>query len=455
MSQVSSGKKLNPTQIVVISFASVVALGTILLLLPISTVDGKYTSFVAALFTAVSAVCVTGLTVVDTVTHWSGFGKFAIMIMIQLGGLGIVAFATLLGLLISGRISMSNRMTALSESKIMGASSVPQLLKRIFLIYLGFEAVMATYLTLRLHFEYKESLSTAIGNGVFHSISAFNNAGFSLYPGNLTMFNSDVFILAPIGLAVIVGGLGFPVLIELHEKFWKLNIQPNGKRKAFSLHARITLWVTGILLTAGSLFIGLMEWSNEKTLGALGSFDRVINAIFASIMPRTAGFNAVDISAMDSATWLGTNFLMFIGGGSGSTAGGIKVTTIAVLFFIIYTEVRGETAVNVGRRRLPRSIQRQALTLVGLSVTIMSIATTVLMAATDFSLDQILFEVVSAFSTVGLTTGITEDLPGFGQILLAVLMFTGRLGPIIIASALALRISKRHFELPKERPLIG
>jgi potassium uptake TrkH family protein len=455
MSQVSSGKKLNPTQIVVISFASVVALGTIFLLLPISTVDGKYTSFVAALFTAVSAVCVTGLTVVDTVTHWSGFGKFAIMIMIQLGGLGIVAFATLLGLLISGRISMSNRMTALSESKIMGASSVPQLLKRIFLIYLGFEAVMATYLTLRLHFEYKESLSTAIGNGVFHSISAFNNAGFSLYPGNLTMFNSDVFILAPIGLAVIVGGLGFPVLIELHEKFWKLNIQPNGKRKAFSLHARITLWVTGILLTAGSLFIGLMEWSNEKTLGALGSFDRVINAIFASIMPRTAGFNAVDISAMDSATWLGTNFLMFIGGGSGSTAGGIKVTTIAVLFFIIYTEVRGETAVNVGRRRLPRSIQRQALTLVGLSVTIMSIATTVLMAATDFSLDQILFEVVSAFSTVGLTTGITEDLPGFGQILLAVLMFTGRLGPIIIASALALRISKRHFELPKERPLIG
>jgi potassium uptake TrkH family protein len=455
MPQENQLKKLKPTQLVVLAFASAVAIGTGLLSLPIAVNDGQEETFITSLFTAVSAVCLTGLTVVDTATHWSHFGKVTLLFLIQLGGLGIVAFATLLGLLISGRISLSNRITTLTESKVLGASSVPQLLKRIFLIYLVFEIVMAIYLTLRFYFQYQEPFLNAMGNGIFHSITAFNNAGFSLYSGHLKIFNSDVFILAPIGLAVIVGGLGFPVLIEIHEKLWKLNLQSNGKRKPFSLHVKLTLWTSGILFAVGSIFIGFMEWSNEKTLGALATFDRLVNAVFASIMPRSGGFNAVDISSMDPATWLGMDLLMFIGGGSGSTAGGIKVTTFAILFFIIYTEIRGETAVNVGNRRLPRSIQRQALTIVSLSVTIIGFATMLLMATSEFSLDQILFETVSAFSTVGLSTGITGELSGFGQVLLAVLMFTGRLGPLIIASALALRISHRHFELPKERPLIG
>jgi Trk-type K+ transport system membrane component len=198
-----------------------------------------------------------------------------------------------------------------------------------------------------------------------------------------------------------------------------------------------------------------MEWSNQKTLGGLGLFDRLVNTFFASVMPRSGGLSTVDISQMDPATWLGTSFLMFIGGGSASTAGGIKVTTIAVLFFIIYTEIRGETAVNVGNRRLPRSIQRQALTLVALSsMTILS-SSLLLTALTDFTLDQVIFEVVSAAATVGLSTGITADLPDFAQVWLAILMFVGRLGPVVIASALALRITKRHYELPKERPLLG
>lgn len=455
MNQQGRKRSLHPTQIVVIAFGAVAIIGTLLLLLPISTAPGNQTSLVTAFFTAVSAVCITGLTVVDTATHWSGFGQFIIMLLIQLGGLGIVSFATLLGLLISGRISLSDRLNTLSEAKIVGADSVPKLLSRILLVYFGFELILATYLSLRLHFSYGEDLLSAIWHGTFHAISAFNNGGFSLYSESMVLFNQDMFFIAPVMLAVVVGGLGFPVLIELHERFWRLRLQPGGRAKRFSLHTRLTLWMTGSLILLGALFIGAIEWNNPGTLGGLGTWDKIVNTLFSAIMPRSGGFNSIDISLMDPATWLGIDLLMFIGGGSASTAGGIKVTTLAVIVFIIYTEIRGETAVNVGNRRLPRSIQRQALTLVALSATAIIFTTVLFMATTDFALDQILFDVISAAATVGLSTGITPDLPAFHQVWLALLMFVGRLGPVVVASALALRITKRHYELPKERPLIG
>jgi len=403
----------------------------------------------------VSAVCITGLTVVDTATHWSGFGQLVIMVLIQLGGLGIVSFATLLGLLISGRISLRDRLNTLSEAKIVGADSLPKLLSRILIVYFGFELVLATYLSLRLHFSYGEGVFQSIWHGTFHAISAFNNGGFSLYTDSMTGFNQDMFFIAPVMLAVVVGGLGFPVLIELHERIWRLRLQPGGKAKRFSLHTRLTLWMTVSLIVLGALFIGAIEWNNPGTLGGLNTWDKLVNTFFTSIMPRSGGFNSLDISAMDPASWLGIDLLMFIGGGSASTAGGIKVTTIAVLIFIIYTEIRGETAVNVGNRRLPRSIQRQALTLVALSATAILLTTLLFAATTDFSLDEILFDVISAAATVGLSTGITADLPAFHQMWLAFLMFVGRIGPVVVASALALRVTKRHYELPKERPLIG
>jgi trk system potassium uptake protein TrkH len=424
-------------------------------LLPFATAPGNSTSVVAAFFTAVSAVCITGLTVVDTATHWSGFGQLVIMVLIQLGGLGIVSFATLLGLLVSGRISLRDRLNTLSEAKIVGADSLPKLLSRILIVYFGFELVLATYLSLRLHFSYGEGVFQSIWHGTFHAISAFNNGGFSLYTDSMTGFNQDMFFIAPVMLAVVVGGLGFPVLIELHERIWRLRLQPGGKAKRFSLHTRLTLWMTVSLIVLGALFIGAIEWNNPGTLGGLNTWDKLVNTFFTSIMPRSGGFNSLDISAMDPASWLGIDLLMFIGGGSASTAGGIKVTTIAVLIFIIYTEIRGETAVNVGNRRLPRSIQRQALTLVALSATAILLTTLLFAATTDFSLDEILFDVISAAATVGLSTGITADLPAFHQIWLAFLMFVGRIGPVVVASALALRVTKRHYELPKERPLIG
>ena len=447
--------RLTPQRLVVIAFGAVIALGTLILMLPISTANGFQTDFVTAFFTSTSAVTITGLAVVDTATHWSLFGQVVILALIQLGGLGIVSFATLVGLLIAGRITLTNRLGTMTEAKILGVSSVPALLRSIILVYFGFELLLAIWLTLRLHLEHGFEIGAAIWHGVFHSISAFNNGGFSTFSDSMVGFADDTFFIAPVFLAVIVGGLGFPVLLEIHERVWGIGPRVGGRSKRFSLHTRLTLWMSLILVTVGTLAIAVLEWSNPKTLGALGPWDRLVNAIFASVMTRSGGLNSVDIGEMDEATWVAMDFLMFVGGGSASTAGGIKVTTMAILFFIIYTEIRGEAAVNVGNRRLPRSIQRQALTLVTLSALVILFSTFVLVATTKFTLDQILFEVLSAAATVGLSTGITAELPDFAQVWLAVLMFVGRLGPVVVASALALRITKRHYELPKERPLIG
>lgn len=455
MSQTGRKEKLHPTQIVVLAFGAAVVAGTIFLLFPFSTAPGNSTDFVTALFTAVSAVCITGLTVVDTGTHWSGFGQVVILFLIQLGGLGIISFATLVGLLISGRISLRDRLSTMSEAKIVGVDNIPALLRTIVLVYFGFEVALAIYLIARLNLSHGIGLSDAIWSGFFHAVSAFNNGGFSLYADSMSGFAQDMFVIAPVGLAVVVGGLGFPVLIELHERFWRLNRRPGNRPKRFSLHSRLTLWTTGVLLVLGTGFIAVMEWGNKATLGGMTIIEKLGNAAFMSAMPRSGGLNTIDVSQMDPATWMGMDFMMFIGGGSASTAGGIKVTTLAILFFIIYTEVRGETAVNVGNRRLPRSIQRQALTLVALYTFLILFSTLALAALTDFDLDHLLFEVISAAATVGLSTGITPDLPDFAKLWLAILMFVGRLGPVVIASALALRVAKRHYELPKERPLIG
>lgn len=450
-----SERRLRPAQAVVLAFGSVAIIGTILLLIPASTVEGQRTDFVTALFTAVSAVSITGLTVVETATHWTFFGHLIILILIQLGGLGIISFASLVGLLISGRLSLRDRLNTLGEARVSGFNNVPSLLRTILLIYVGFEIVMSIYLTTVFYFGHDKEFLQALWYGIFHAISSFNNGGFSLFEGSFSAYSSDFFVIAPVGIAVIVGGLGFPVLIELHERLMRWFYNRGDRARKLSLHSRITLITTAILLTVGSLFIGILEWSNDKTLGDLNVFERIYNAIFASAMTRSGGLNSVDVAEMESATWLGMNFLMFVGGGSGSTAGGIKVTTIAILFFIIWTEIRGETAVNVADRRLPRSIQRQALTLISLSTFTILLSTIAIVSGTGMQTDRVLFDVVSATATVGLSTGAVQEFPAWAQLWMTVLMFVGRLGPVVVASALALRITQRHYELPKERPLIG
>ncbi|MFE9255566.1 TrkH family potassium uptake protein [Streptomyces sp. NPDC006879] len=437
----------HPAQVVVVGFAGAIAVGTGLLMLPVAKAGSGGAGLLDALFTSVSAVCVTGLVVVDTATFWTPFGQVVILGLIQLGGLGIMTFASMLGLLISRRMGLRARLTAAAETKTPGLGDVRSVVLGVVKVSLLLEAITALALALRFGQGYGMSVPRALWQGVFHAVSAFNNAGFALYPDSLVGFVGDPWVCLPIAAAVVAGGLGFPVLFELRRR-WR-------RPAAWSLHTKIVVWASGIFLLGGSAFVTAVEWANPATLGALDVPGKLLAGFFQGVMPRTAGFNSIDIGQMNPASWLGMDVLMFVGGASAGTAGGIKVTTFAVLFFVLYAEVRGEGAVNIFHRRLPGEVQRQALTVVLLSVAAVVGSTVAFMVFTDFDLDRTLFEVVSAFATVGLSTGITADLPGTERILLIALMFIGRLGPITVASALALRQRVRMYDLPEERPVIG
>jgi Trk-type K+ transport system membrane component len=326
---------------------------------------------------------------------------------------------------------------------------------------LFFQLVLFLFLTIRFFMEYGYSFEKALAHGGFHAISAFNQAGFSLYTDSLMGFANDGWIIAPVFLISTLAGFGFPVMAELRDRLKLKVYQLVGKSVDYtmpaqwSLNSRIILWASLFLLLVGAVGIAISEWNNPGTLGAMDPIQKVMASIFTSSMPRSTGLNIIETGAMYASTWLGIDILMFIGGASASTAGGIKIGTAVVLLYIVYTEIRGDAAVNVGNRRLPRSMQRQALTIVTLYIFVVIGAIFLLRFTTDFSLDELLFEVISAAGTVGLTTGITPDLPDHAKFLLSLLMLFGRLGPIVVATSLALRKTKRHFELPKERPLIG
>ena len=453
-------KGLHPSQIISIAFTGIILLGTALLVLPIASQTGKSTPVFDALFTATSATTVTGLSTLDVENHWSLFGHVVIALLIQVGGFGIVGFASLVAILLEGRVSLRTRLNANSES---GASApdVKSLLFNILKIMLFFQVILGGILTWRFATEYGYELNKALAHGAFHAISSFNNAGFALYSESMIQFARDGWILVPIFTTVFLASLGFPTIVELRDRLF-LRLAKVFKVKAsysmpkqWSLNSRIVLWASFALLAIGTVAIAFLEWSNPNTLGPLTPFQKIVDSVFASVMPRTAGFNALDVSQMQPTSWLVTSILMFIGGASASTAGGIKIGTFVVLLYIVYTEIRGDNAVNVGNRRLPRSMQRQALTIVSLYMVVVIGALLILRLTTEFTLDQLLFEVVSAVGTVGLSTGITAQLPEHAKFLLALLMLFGRLGPIIVATSLALRRTKRHFEYPKERPLIG
>lgn len=437
----------HPAQFVVAGFAAAVLVGTVLLLLPVSRAATSGASVIDALFTATSAVCVTGLITVDTATYWSGFGQAVIMVLIQVGGFGIMALATLLGLLVSSKLGLRNRLNAAAEVRNLGLSDVRQVLLGVAKTSLLFEAAGALLLAVRFATAYDEPLGRALWLGVFHAVSAFNNAGFALFTDNMIGFSTDPFISVPLCILVIAGGLGFPVLFELR-RAWRTP-------RRWSLHAKIVMSVTALLLAVGTLMFLALEWTNPRTLGPMSAGGKVVAGFFQGVQPRTAGFNSLDTGALNSETLLGTDMLMFIGGGSAGTAGGIKVTTFAVLLFIVVSEIRGDQSVTAFGRSISRQVQRQALSVAVLAVTVIAGSTALLLQLTSFSLDEVLFEVVSAFSTVGLSTGITADVGLAGQLLLTALMFVGRLGPITLASALALRSRPRLYDLPEERPIIG
>tara|TARA_Y100001949_G_scaffold51220_1_gene43060 strand:+ start:47839 stop:49170 length:1332 start_codon:yes stop_codon:yes gene_type:complete len=435
-----------PARLIPLAFLAATLLGTVLLLLPVSTAGPESASLLTALFTAVSAVCVTGLIVQDTATYWSFFGQCVILLLFQVGGFGIMSGATLLGLLVKRRLQLSSRLVAQQETRSLGLGDVAGVLRLILLVTVGVELVVTAILTVHLHFTYDVPWPKALWDGLFHAVSAFNNAGFSTYSDSLMRFATDPVVLVPIMLALIIGGLGFPVLYEFRR---------DQRGKPWTIHTRITLWGSAVLLFGGTLAILFYEWGNPGTLGGMSLGDKLLSALFSSAVARTAGFNSLDVSQFEAQTLAVHYFLMFVGGGSASTAGGIKVTTFFLLFFFIWAEIRGNEDTVAFRRRISYATQRQALTVLFLSSLIVGIGTMLLLSMTDYELGVVLFEAVSAFATVGLSTGITDDLPASGQLVIIALMFIGRVGTITLATALALRSVTKHYRYPEERPIVG
>jgi potassium uptake TrkH family protein len=438
----------HPARAAAAAFLGTILLGTVLLMLPVSTEDGHGASPVTALFQATSAVCVTGLTTVDTATYWSGFGETVLLVLFQVGGLGIMAMASLLGLVVSRRIGLRSRLNAAAETGSVGLGDIREVLFGIFRISLLIEAALAIVLTLRMYLTYDEPLGRAAYFGVFHAVSAFNNAGFSLQSDSLVGFAADPWIVLPVAFGVILGSLGFPVLFELARQRWR-------RRRRWTLHFQMTVWTSAFLLVGGMLFITIVEWNNPGTLGGMPWPDRIMSGFFASAMPRSGGFSTVDVAAMHPETLLVTIMLMFIGGGSASTAGGIKVTTFVLLIFVVIAEVRGEESVDIRRRRINTRTQRQALSVVMIALVAVMSSTLLLMELGHIDFEPAMFEVVSAAATVGLSTGITPGLPQVAQVILVVLMFLGRLGPVTLVSALALRHRRLLYQNPEGRPIIG
>ncbi|MEU7908896.1 potassium transporter TrkG [Actinoplanes sp. NPDC049118] len=437
-----------PAVVVALGFAAMILVATVLLMLPAAHEGGEATTFRQALFTATSAVCVTGLVVVDTPTHWSTFGELVIVAGIQAGGLGFMTSASLLGVLVARRLGLRSRVLAAAETRSVGLGDVRQVIRGVVLISLVVEGAVAVLLALRFWLGYDMGAGRAMYYGAFHAVSSFNNAGFALYTDNLIGFATDPLVCLPIAAAVIIGGIGFPVILELRRGLRSTGL--------WSVHTKITLLGTALLLVAGTGLVTAFEWRNPGTLGPMGVADKLFVGFFqGGVQPRTAGFNSLDYAQVHETSLLVTDGLMFIGGGSGGTAGGIKVATFMLLLLAIVAEVRGDPTVDAFGRQVPAAVLRQALSVALVGVAVVGGATLALLAVSGLDLDRVLFEAVSAFATVGLSTGITAQLPPAGQYILIGLMFLGRIGPITFAAALALRQSRKLFRRPEERVIVG
>jgi Trk-type K+ transport system membrane component len=479
----------SPTRTVVVSFLVLCAVGTALLMLPGMRVGGGLAAPSVALFTAVSSVCVTGLTVVDTEAYWSFLGQFTIMLLVQVGGFGIQALGTLWILLLNRRLGTASRLAAQAETGALTPGDVRRVLRALAVITLVVETAVALVLTVRIGSRYDLSFARAVWFGVFHSVTAFNNAGFVA----VVKFDPDPIILGAIGTAIVMGGLGFLVIVELFSRATgarplrprrdpaprtDAEVLARGRELArrsryrlgafhperfgfanpipLSLHTRLTLIAIAALIVGGSAAFLLLEWRNPATLGPMPWWEKFNVGIFSGgVTPRTAGFAAVDYAAVLPETRLLTDLLMFIGAGSGSTSGGIKVTTLAILIVAARAEIRGQRDVNVLDRRIPDASVRIAIAVAITSLSAVLIGTMALQALTSLDLDFALFEVISALATVGLSANVTPTLPVVAQLLLILLMFLGRVGPLTLASSLTLRSATHEFRLPEGRPMIG
>ncbi len=433
----------SPARLAMAVFAFIILLITSLLLMPFAKAGPGGATFVEALFTATSAVCVTGLTIVDSATYWTGFGHVVIAIGIQIGGLGVMTLASILGLAVSRHIGLTQRMLAASETKSK-LGDVGGLLKAVVIASLSFEFLIALVLFPSI-MGLQPTFLGALGHSVFMAISTFNNAGFVIAPSGLGQFVGNWAISFPMIVGTIAGAIGFPVI---------LNISRNPRSpKRWSLHTKLTLVTYFAIWVVAVIVIGALEWNGA--FGDLTTNERVLASLFHGTTPRSSGLSTVDIGSMSEGTWFVMDVLMFIGAGSASTGGGIKVTTFAVLVLAIIAEARGDRDTEAFGKRIPADVHRLAISAAFLGAFLVGLATLVILNLTNQPLSRVLFDVISAFATVGLSTGITPDLPSSAQLILVVLMYLGRAGTMTFAAALALRSRRRVIRLPEDRPIIG
>lgn len=446
--------KLNPAAQIAIGFFVIIAIGTLLLCLPVSSQNGQWLPFIDGLFTSTSAVCVTGLIVVDTAVYFSLFGQIVILILIQIGGLGFITITALFFFLIGKRITLGERITiqeSLNQDNLQG---IVKLVKNIIILvlvteFIGFAMLLPSFVGIY-------GWGDGVFKALFTSISAFCNAGFDNLGVvgsefvSIATFATKPLILIPIMLLVITGGIGFIVVFDIGKKF---------KGKALSFHSKIVLIITSILIFCGALIFGVLEWNNPETIGNLGTFDKIVNCLFQSVTPRTAGFATFDMSGLSQGSVVLTDVLMFIGGSPASTAGGVKTTTILILLITIFKRENSQGNLSFCKRKISTKIVKKAIRVVFSAIGLLVISTFLITAfeGGEVSVSQAIFEAISAISTVGLSLGITPLLSVGSKIILAILMFAGRVGVITLSLALANRKPSinQDIEYPDSKIMVG
>ncbi len=448
-----------PARFAILIFFGLVVLFTLLLSLPISTTSGRIPPLSDALFTAVSVICVTGLSTVDMATYWSPFGHVLILLGVEIGGIGVLTLASILGLVISRRLGLKAKLMAASDSNPLRLhkgsvaegqgvklGEIGSLLATVALSALIIEGAIALLLLPRILIE-GEPIGDAVWQSFYYSVMAFTNTGFLPTAEGLTPYLTDYWFLGLLMVGVFLGAVGFPVIYALMR-----NIK---KPKRWSVHVKLTLATTLLLFIVGGLAFMLLEFNNPATFGPLDGGQKAFQPFFLSMMTRSGGFSTIDIHELNGSSLLVADMLMFIGGGSASTAGGIKVTTLAVLFLAAFAEARGAEEMEAFDRRIPQDVLRLGVSVVLWGATTVAGASIIILQITGASLDYVLFEVISAFATSGLSTGLTADLPPAGVYVLAATMFFGRVGTVTLAAALAASQRRQLFRRAEERPIVG
>lgn len=435
-----------PGRLIAFSFAGVILIGALLLSLPVSVAAGCRPSFLSALFTSTSAVCVTGLIVVDTPTYFTGFGQFVILLLIQVGGLGIMALSAATSLLIGKRLAVSERTLLQNALEQADVASLKTMAKQIVVLTALFEGIGAALLSARFYQAGSANGLDACRMGVFHAVSAFCNAGFALFPDSLIGFRGDAAVILTIGGLVVLGGLGFPVLGTMLRR-------RVDRRQPVDLHTWLALVTTALLLIGGTVLFYVMEAGHSLT--GFSATERWLSALFQSLTTRTAGFNSLDIERLQPATLFLMIGLMFIGASPGSTGGGVKTTTAATLWLALRALLHGRNAVECRGRTVPADVVNRALGVLVLSASVIAITTFVLLLTEEASLLHLLFEATSAFATVGLSMNLTPHLSAIGQVLIIVVMFIGRIGPLTMALSLSGVTRQTQIRYPLGRLSVG